>query len=160
MLHASVSSSAGRSGFVMLDLLHNLKWATPQSNITVITYADVDSSGIFLKNGDNRYDVVILGHQEYVIQREYDNFKRFVFNDGGTMIILDGNIFYAEVDYDNCTETIRLVKGHGWAFNGKSAWKSVGERWANETANWVGSNYLCYSCDITFANNPFRYITS
>ncbi len=32
------------------------------------------------------------------------------------------------------------------------------ERWANETAQWVGSNYLCYSCQITFANDPFRYI--
>ncbi len=157
MLNASVSSSAGRSAFAMLDLLRNLKWATPQSNVTVITDADVDSGGIFLNNGDNGYDVVILGHQEYVTQKEYDNFKRFVSN-GGTMIILDGNVFYAEVDYDNSTETIRLVKGHGWAFNGKSAWKSIGERWANETAMWVGSNYLCYSCNITFANNPFRYI--
>jgi hypothetical protein len=157
MLNASVSRSGGRSAFAMLDLLQNLKWASPQSNITVITDADVDSDGIFLKNGSNGYDVVILGHQEYVTQKEYDNFKRFVSN-GGTMIILDGNVFYAEVDYDNSTETIRLVKGHGWAFNGKSAWKSIGERWANETAQWVGSNYLCYLCDITFANNPFRYI--
>ena len=157
MLNASVSRSAGRSAFAMLELVRNLKWATPQSNITVITDADVDSDGIFLKNGSNGYDVVILGHQEYVTQREYDNFKRFVSN-GGTMIILDGNVFYAEVNYDNSTETIRLVKGHGWAFNGKSAWKSIGERWANETAMWVGSNYLCYSCDITFTNNPFRYI--
>jgi hypothetical protein len=157
MLNASVSRSAGRSAFAMLELIRNLKWATPQSNITVITDADVDSDGIFLKNGSNGYDVVILGHQEYVTQREYDNFKRFVSN-GGTMIILDGNVFYAEVNYDNSTKTIRLVKGHGWAFNGKSAWKSIGERWANETAMWVGSNYLCYSCDITFTNNPFRYI--
>ena len=157
MLNASVSRSAGRSAFAMLELVRNLKWATPQSNVTVITDADVDSDGIFLKNGSNGYDVVILGHQEYVTQREYDNFKRFVSN-GGTMIILDGNVFYAEVNYDNSTETIRLVKGHGWAFNGKSAWKSIGERWANETAMWVGSNYLCYSCDITFTNNPFRYI--
>ena len=30
-----------------------------------------------------------------------------------------------------------------WAFNGKSAWKSVDERWKNETSQWVGSNYLC-----------------
>jgi hypothetical protein len=156
MLYASVSKNIGTSAFAMLDLLQNLKWVTPQSNITVISDADVDSGNIFLKNGSNGYDVVILGHQEYVTQREYDNFKRFVSN-GGTMIILDGNVFYAQVDYDNSTQTIRLVKGHGWAFNGKSAWRSIGERWANETAKWVGSNYLCYSCEITFANNPFRY---
>ncbi len=156
MLYAPVCNNRGASAFAMLDLLQNLKWLTPQSNITVISDADVDSGGIFLKNGSNGYDVVILGHQEYVTQREYNNLKRFVSN-GGTMIILDGNVFYAEVDYDNATKTIRLAKGHGWAFNGKSAWKSVGERWASETAKWVGSNYLCYSCEISFGNNPFRY---
>ena len=45
----------------------------------------------------------------------------------------------------------------GWAYNGKSAWKSVRERWANETSQWVGSNFFCLSCNITFANNPFQY---
>ena len=33
-----------------------------------------------------------------------------------------------------------------WAYNGKTAWKSVNERWKNETEQWVGSNYLCYRC--------------
>lgn len=105
----------------------------------MITDADVDSGGIFLKNGSNEYDVVILGYQEYVTQKEYDSFKRFVSN-GGTMIIPDGNVFYAEVEYDNSTKTIRLVKGHGWAFKDKSACKSIDERWAKETAMGVGSN--------------------
>ena len=49
------------------------------------------------------------------------------------------------------------MKGHGWAFDSGSAWKSVSERWAKETSQWVGSNYLCYSCDITFANDPWEY---
>jgi hypothetical protein len=52
---------------------------------------------------------------------------------------------------------ITLVKGHGWTFNGKSAWKGIGERWANETSQWVGSNYLCYQCITRFAYNPFGY---
>jgi hypothetical protein len=52
---------------------------------------------------------------------------------------------------------VTLVKRHDWAFNGRSAWKSVAERWAKETSEWVGSNYLCYSCDITFANDPWEY---
>jgi hypothetical protein len=73
------------------------------------------------------------------------------------MIILDGNVFYAQVSYDGATDTVQLVKGHGWAFNGKSAWRSIGERWANTTKNWVGSNYLCSSCSITFGNDPFEY---
>jgi hypothetical protein len=156
LLSNQVTNQTTTSAFAMLDLLQSIHWLTPESNVTVLADQDADSGGIFLQNGSNAYDVVILGHQEYVTQQEYDNLKRFVAN-GGTMIILDGNVFYAQVDYNENTEIVRLVKGHGWAYNEKSAWKSIGERWANETAQWVGSNYLCYSCNIAFANDPFRY---
>ena len=147
-------------------------------NVTLLTDEDVDRGIIFEKKNSsnniartnsgassdvsssnnyiNAYEVVILGHQEYVTQKEYDNLRQFV-KSGGTMIILDGNVFYAEVKFDKNTQTIILVKGHGWAFNGKSAWRSVGERWAKETSEWVGSNYLCYSCNIRFTNDPFEY---
>jgi N,N-dimethylformamidase beta subunit-like, C-terminal len=161
------------SAFAMLTLLENLRLISPRSNVTVLTDADVDDASIFKNNNNddgvnsnarkiistnnnNAYDVIIIGHQEYVTQREYDNLKNFVTN-GGTMIVLDGNVFYAEVKYDRYTNTITLVKGHSWAFNGKSAWKSVAERWDKETSQWVGSNYLCYSCQIAFANDPFEY---
>jgi N,N-dimethylformamidase beta subunit-like protein len=150
------TTAATSSAFTMIYLLNNLRWLSPESNITVLTDANVDSGSIFMKNGSNAYDVLILGHQEYVTQQEYDNLKRFV-SDGGTMITMDGNVFYAEVKYDRENKTITLIKGHGWAFNGKSAWKSVGERWANETSQWVGSNYLCYQCVTRFAYDPFRY---
>lgn len=163
----------------MVYLLKNIKWLTSQPNITIMTDADVDNGTIFEKNNGggsnimsinssrndsnsnssnytNVYDIIILGHQEYVTQKEYDNLKQFVGN-GGTMIILDGNVFYAEVKYDRSKQTITLVKGHQWAFNGKSAWRSVSERWAKETSEWVGSNYLCYSCDVKFTNDPFEY---
>ena len=43
-------------------------------------------------NGTNVYDVIMLEHQEYVTQQEYDNLKRFVAN-GGILILLDGNVF-------------------------------------------------------------------
>ena len=147
--------SSSASGLAMLYLLGNLKWITPDSNVDFHTDQDVDAGSIFQANGSNAYDVIILGHQEYVTQREYDNFKQFVGN-GGTMIILDGNVFYAEVKHDNNTDTVTLVKGHSWAFNGKSAWRSVDERWKNETAQWVGSNYI--SGISKFANNPFDYL--
>jgi hypothetical protein len=147
----------------MLSLLKNLKFISPDSNITVLTDADVDNGSIFKNDGNgsfdtnsNAYDVIILGHQEYVTQQEYDYLKNFVSN-GGIMILLDSNIFYAQVRFDSTTDTVTLVKGHGWAFNSGSAWKSVSERWAKETSQWVGSNYLCYSCDITFANDPWEY---
>jgi hypothetical protein len=146
--------SLSASGIAMLYLLGNLKWVRPDANIAFLTDQDVDEGSIFQVNGSNAYDAIILGHQEYVTQREYDNFKQFV-GSGGTMIILDGNVFYAEVKYNNNTDTVTLVKGHSWAFNGKSAWRSVNERWENETAQWVGSNYIS---DISkFSNNPFAY---
>src|SRR6187200_1512844 len=90
------------------------KWLTSQSNIALLTIADVDNGIIFKNNNSssdiginssiggsssssnndfNAYDLVILGHQEYVTQKEYDNLRKFVAN-GGTMIILDGNVFY------------------------------------------------------------------
>jgi len=152
------------SAFAMLSLLKNLKLVSPESDIAILTDADVDNGSIFEANGGhggvdinrNAYDVIILGHQEYVTQQEYDYLKNFVSN-GGTMILLDGNVFYTQVKFDRNTDSITLVKGHGWAFNGKSAWRSVSERWAKETSQWVGSNYLCYSCNITFANDPWEY---
>jgi hypothetical protein len=149
-------TSKSASNYTFDYLPGHLKTIFPNSNINVLTDADADYGSIFFNNGTNKYDVVILGHQEYETQREYDNLKRFVAN-GGTMILLDGNVFYAQVKYNRNTHTITLVKGHGWTFNGKSAWRSVGERWPNETLQWVGSNYLCYSCNVTFANNPFNY---
>lgn len=143
------------SAFSIDYLTEHLK--TPKSKISVLTDADANNvNSLFFVNGTNKYNILILGHQEYVTQQEYDNLKHFVSN-GGTLVLIDGNVFYAEVKYDKNTHTITLVKGHGWAYNGKSAWKSVGERWANETSQWVGSNSFCFSCYVTFANNPFQY---
>ena len=141
-------------------IVNHLKWLTPKSNITILTDADVhDSSSLFMANGTIKYDAVILGHNEYVTQLEYSNLKQYVAN-GGVLILLDGNVFYAEVNYDKKTQTITLVKGHRWEFDGTIASTSVDERWANETTEWVGSNYCeCWGVDnIRFANNPFGVI--
>jgi len=148
------SSSSTRGMFYLYE---NIKSLIPKSKIDMLTDPDVDAGNIFTaKSGLNKYDILVIGHQEYVTQQEYDNLKHFV-SSGGTMIILDGNIFYAEVKYNRNTHAITLAKGHGWAFNGKSAWKSVSERWKEETSQWIGSNYLCFRCGITFSNNPFGY---
>jgi len=138
LLSSGVSSNQKElsSASGMVYLLKNIKWLTSQSNITLLTDANVDNGNIFNKNNNssssnlsdvsnsssrnsssNAYDLIILGHQEYVTQQEYDNLKHFVAN-GGTMIILDGNVFYAEVKYEKSTHTVTLVKGHSWAFNG------------------------------------------
>ncbi len=142
-------------------LLSHVEELSPSTNITI--YTDIDVHGY--NEGDNMllhgnqgrmYDVVILGHQEYVTQQEYDNFKEYVAN-GGTLVALDGNVFYAEVKYDRESDTLQLVKGHDWEFDGNAARKSVSERWSNETSEWLGSNYLCTTCTVTFENNPFGY---
>jgi hypothetical protein len=148
-------TTGSSSAFSIDYLTKHLK--TSKSNITVLTDADADNvNSLFFTNGTSKYDILILGHQEYVTQQEYDNLKHFVSN-GGTLVLMDGNVFIAQVIYDRNTHTITLVKGHGWAYNGKSAWKSVGERWRNETSQWIGSNSFCFSCYVTFANNPFQY---
>ena len=87
-----------RASLVMLKLVDNLKLINPNSHITILTDADVDNGSLFSNNNrdNNIYDIAILGHQEYVTQQEYDNLKKFVTN-GGTMILLDGNVFFAEV---------------------------------------------------------------
>jgi hypothetical protein len=157
--HKSPHSAAiDASAFAMRFLAKHLALLTPKNNVSVLTDIQVDGGSIFTdsKNTTNRYDILILGHQEYVTQQEYTNLKTFVAN-GGTMILLDGNVFYAQIGYDRFTHTITLIKGHQWGFDGKSAWKSIPERWKNETSQWVGSNSLCSSCIITFANNPFAY---
>ncbi|HET7283089.1 MAG TPA: N,N-dimethylformamidase beta subunit family domain-containing protein, partial [Nitrososphaeraceae archaeon] len=166
----TLSEAASRvSSEAAIDyLVDHIKWLMPKSNITVLSDEDAHNGYIFKKEGggnssntnsnnnQNAYDVVILGHQEYVTQKEYDNLKKFVTN-GGILFLMDGNTFYAEVKYDDKTKTITLAKGHNWEFNGKSAWRSIGERWTKETSQWIGSNYLCYSCRIIFLNNPFEY---
>lgn len=134
--------------------------ANSKYNVTILSDADVHDGLIFSLDGHatnvNAYDVMILFHSEYVTQEEYQNIKTFVAN-GGTLFVMDGNVLYAEVKYDRIAGTIALVKGHGWTFDGKSARRSIGERWANETTEWMGSNYLCFSCTIAFGNNPFHY---
>jgi hypothetical protein len=172
--HLNLLSSKLRDGtsasMPMLYLLKHLKWLLPHSNITLLTDPDVDSAAIFQINSShhnmryngkdhNKYDIIILGHQEYVTQSEYNNLKEFVAN-GGILFLLDGNTFYAEVKYDRNKDVITLVKGHGWTFNGKSAWRSINETWAYENTQWIGSNFYqrCRPCDLIFDNNPFQYL--
>ncbi len=158
LLTSKVDKSPIIPGSTLLSLRKNIEWLMPNYNIALLTDVGVHNGLIFKDDNklSNKFDVLILGHQEYVTQAEYNNLKRFVAN-GGVLILPYSNIFYSEVSYDKNSESVTLVKGHNWAFNDKSAWKNIKERWENETSQWVGSNYLCYSCNITFANNPFEY---
>ncbi len=143
--------------FAMIHLKKGIKSISNQAQVKLLTDTDIDNDKIFDNHKSNLFNILILGHQEYMTQKEYDNLKKFVSN-GGKMIVIDANIFYAQVKFFGNNNTISLVKGHGWACNGKTAWKSINERWKSETQNWFGSNYLCYHCVKMFKNNPFDYL--
>jgi len=127
-------------------------------SIDNLTDSDVDQGKIFLEDGTNAYDVLFLFHNEYVTQSEYNNLKKFVKN-GGTIVFTEANVLYAEVEYNSTSDTITLVKGHNWEYDGKSAKDSVAERWIKENKEWMGSNFLDipFSEPLYFGFNPFDY---
>jgi hypothetical protein len=128
-------------------------------DIEDITDKDVHEGAIFDSAGNNAYDVLFLFHQEYVTQAEYDNLMKFVVQNGGTIVFNDANTFTVEVKYDSDTNTVTLVRGHGWAYDGNRVWPAESERWLDENQQWVGSNFIEIPANenITFSNNPFDY---
>ncbi len=140
--------------------LHHLKNYTssllPNARLTYLADQDIHNGFIFAQDNSNLFDILILGHQEYVTQKEYNNLKKFV-EHGGTIILFVANTFYTEVSYDPINNKISLVKGHSWSFDGEKAWRDIKERWADENTEWMGSNYCGNFCQVTFNNNPFSY---
>jgi hypothetical protein len=129
--------------------------------VTNITDVDVHQGKIFQTDGRNAYDVLFLFHNEYATQSEYNNLRQFVSN-GGTVVFTEANALLAEVSYNKTNDSITLVKGHYWMFDGKGATPSVSERWLNENKEWTGSNFLDVpsigsSSHVYFRNNPFNY---
>ncbi|MDQ6863549.1 MAG: hypothetical protein M3044_06970 [Thermoproteota archaeon] len=126
--------------------------------VTNITDVDVHQGKIFQTDGRNAYDVLFLFHNEYATQSEYNNLRQFVSN-GGTIVFTEANTLFAEVSYNKTNDSITLVKGHYWMFDGKSAIPSVSERWLNENKEWMGSNFFDVpsSEKVHFRNNPFNY---
>ena len=143
-----------------MPFVDHMKKAVPSAIVTVMRDEDVNDGHIFStdKNKTNAYDILLLFHNEYVTQDEYNNLKQFV-SKGGTIVFIDSNIFYTQVRYDKDNRTVTLVKGHNWQFDGKAASRSVSERWYNDTKEWVGGNFLENDIhdNITFTNNPFNY---
>ena|SRR5215211_173911 len=133
----------------------------PPIQIADITDKEVHEGKIFDSAGNNAYDVLFLFHQEYVTQEEYDNLKKFVVQNGGTIVFNTANTFTVEVKYNSADNIVTLVRGHTWAYDGSSyAWRAYPrERWINETQQWVGSNFMLdpQSDDVTFSNDPFDY---
>ncbi len=111
------------------------------SNAAIISDLDVHEGILFKSDGEKRYKTIVVGFSEYVTARQYSEYRRFV-EKGGKLVLLDANFFLVEVDFSKETRTLKLVKGHGWSFNGKVAKKDEFRRWAKENVQWLGSNYL------------------
>ena len=135
-----------------------IKAFSPESIVSIIKDENVHHGLIFAEDGRNVYDTLFLFHNEYVTQEEYDNLRQFV-NNGGEIVFIDPNIFYAEVKYDESSCMVTLVKGHNWEFDGTAVRKGVWERYLEENKDWMGSNFINrdISNPVRFDNNPFNY---
>ncbi len=114
-------------------------------NVFVLTDEDVSQGGLFFQ-GKWRYNAIILGHNEYVTRSEYEYLRYFV-ADGGKLILADANALYTEVAYNPKTGVLHLVSGHGWQFNGTSAWQNSTAPFHKDEINWLGSAYGHYEPD-------------
>jgi hypothetical protein len=114
-------------------------------NVQIITDVDIANGTLFYpNNGSARFDVVTLVFDEYVTSSEYDALYHFV-SSGGSLILMDSCNFVAEVRYNQTSNIVTFVKGHGWEFNGSAAWSlNYFERWSANNTNWVGSTFCCF----------------
>jgi hypothetical protein len=139
--------------------IDSLRKHLPDTSIKILRDHDVHDNAIFqADNQTNAFDAVVLLHNEYVTEKEYYNLKKFVEN-GGALILVDGNVLYAEVKYDSKSCSIRLVEGHDWVVANGTAKSGPHERWLNENKEWMGSNFLWGDIaePVRFMNNPFNY---
>ncbi|MDE1854269.1 MAG: hypothetical protein KGI38_11070 [Thaumarchaeota archaeon] len=99
----------------------------------------VDNGALFA-GGARQFDVLILGHEEYVTRNEYDQLRQFVAS-GGRVVEMSGNTFWGEVNYSRTTQIETFVAGHGFQFDGSRAWATPFEPFDSESAGWFGSTF-------------------
>lgn len=109
-----------------------------ENRLTATVITDID-----VHEGRIDHELLVVGFDEYVTQQQYDNYRKFLQN-GGKIILFDPTHFLAEVAYDEKTNTVRLVKGHNWEFNGRFAQPSVFHRWYKENTEIFGGNFVLY----------------
>ena len=132
-LYSFLASSAAKNCGIVLG-----------RNLHVISDIDVANGALFGPDRSRRFDAVMIGHQEYVTQREYDQLRLFVAA-GGRLVAMSSNEFYAEVKFDPVTQVETFVTGHGgYSFNGHTAWYGSSVRPPWNTGLWFGSTYCCF----------------
>lgn len=88
------------------------------------------------------YRTVIVLHNEYVSQKEFDAITNHTH-----VLYLYPNALYAEVEYDKDTSSIYLVKGHGWPSDIKN-----GFGWVDDNSKYE-SDKKCDNWKIIPAHN-------
>ena len=156
MLTAPVPQEPDREYFS--NFTKHVKDFVSNACVSIIRDEDAHHGYIFRPDGSNAYDTLFLLHDEYVSDEGYNNYKRFVSN-GGTIVFLDGNMFYAQVRYDPKMCTVTLVKGHDWIFDGKAVIKADHEAYFDDKKEWIGSNFLYgdIAVPVRYTDNPFNY---
>ena len=112
----------------------------PSRDISILTDMEVDGGALFGPHGSMLYSAVVLGHEEYVTAREYSAFQDFV-RRGGRLIEMSGNAFYGEVNYSTSSRTETFWRGHGFEYDGVTAWVSGIQPFKAADTNWFGSYY-------------------
>lgn len=128
-----------------------------RQNFTLGVVDDVGvNNGELFSNGARRYDVLVLSHEEYVTDSEFAQFQQFVAS-GGRIVAVDGNTFYARVNYSASSNVETYVVGHDYIYNGTAAWLSNVRPYAVMEANWFGSVFIKGQL---FASDPFYQAVS
>jgi hypothetical protein len=112
----------------------------PSRDVSVLTDMEVDGGALFGPRGSTSYSAVVLGHEEYVTAREYSAFQEFV-KRGGRLIEMSGNAFYGEVNYSASSGMETFWRGHGFEYDGVTAWVSEVQPFKTSDTNWFGSYY-------------------
>ena len=112
-------------------------------NVRIISDINVSQGALFAPSGARNFDVAVIEHQEYVTQSEYDQLRQFVAS-GGRLIAMSANEMYVRINYDSATMQETFVSGHGYAYNGLSAWHAPQRPFPVNTSSWFGSTYCCF----------------
>src|SRR5579875_3375225 len=113
-------------------------------NIFVLSDINLTRGDLFYENRTGAgFNVVVMGFTEYATQAEDMSLWHFV-ADGGTLILIGAQSFLVRIRYNQLTGMETLSLGHGWAFNGKSAWETQASPWGVNNTDWVGSNACCF----------------
>jgi hypothetical protein len=97
--------------------------------VSVVTDLGIANGSLF-SHGMRNFDVLVVGHDEYVSLDELTQLQQFVAS-GGRVVLMDGDNWEVQVGFDYWTQCLpahcykepheTFMQGHGWTFNGKFA---------------------------------------